>query len=103
MIIIDPFVAAHQAPENDNNGLPRSPRSGADRRQGALRGHLVHHVRKTQPGAELTTEDMRGASALLAAVRSAGCSTACRRRSRQARHRQPGRSCASTPPPRRRT
>ena len=31
---------------------------------------LVHHVRKTQPGAELTMDDMRGASALLAAVRS---------------------------------
>jgi len=71
VVVIDPLVKAHQVPENDNGAI--------DMVCTALAGiadacgcafDLVHHVRKTN-GAEVAVEDGRGASALLAAARSA--------------------------------
>ncbi len=71
VVIIDPFVASHAVPENDNNGIAAVvAKWGEVAERGQCGVMLVHHARKTPPGMELTMEDMRGASALLAAVRS---------------------------------
>lgn len=71
-VIIDPFVSSHQVTENDNNAIDRVVKTWAkiaDQTRCAI--DLVHHVRKTQPGAEITIEDGRGAVALTNASRSA--------------------------------
>lgn len=71
VVIIDPFVASHQVGENDNGAVDRVTKTWAriaDKTNTAI--ELVHHSRKTG-GAETTVEDGRGASALLATVRSA--------------------------------
>lgn len=71
VVIIDPFVASHLVLENDNGAIDRVTKTWAK-----IAGdtdtaiELVHHSRKTG-GAETTVEDGRGASALLATVRSA--------------------------------
>lgn len=70
VLVIDPFVSSHQAGENDNNAIDRIAKEWArlaDRCNCTI--ELVHHTRKTN-GAEATTEDGRGSSALLAAARS---------------------------------
>lgn len=70
VLVIDPFVSSHQAGENDNNAIDKIAKEWArlaDRCNCAI--ELVHHTRKTN-GAEATTEDGRGGSALLAAARS---------------------------------
>lgn len=74
VLIIDPFVAAHNVPENDNgsiNAIVRALAMIAERADCAI--ELVHHVRK--PGAGITADtdvnDARGASALIGGVRSA--------------------------------
>jgi hypothetical protein len=71
VVIIDPFVSSHSVSENDNNAIDVVAKAWAkiaDITNSAV--DLVHHVRKTN-GQEATVEDARGASALLAAVRSA--------------------------------
>jgi hypothetical protein len=71
VVIIDPFVSSHSVSENDNNAIDVVAKAWAkiaDVTNCAV--DLVHHVRKTN-GQEATVEDARGASALLAAVRSA--------------------------------
>lgn len=71
LLIIDPFVSSHRVTENDNNAIDAVAKTWA--RIADVTGcaiELVHHVRKTN-GAEVTVEDGRGASALIAAVRSA--------------------------------
>lgn len=71
VFVLDPFVSVHRVPENDNNSIETVAKELArvcDRCNCA--GELVHHVRKLG-GAEATVEDGRGASALLAATRSA--------------------------------
>lgn len=70
VLIVDPFVASHRVTENDNNAIERVAKTWA--RIADVTGcavELVHHSRKTG-GAEVTVEDGRGASALLAAARS---------------------------------
>ena len=70
VVYLDPFVACHGASENDNgaiNAVAKSIARMADETNTAW--DLVHHSRKTG-GAEITVEDGRGASALLAAARS---------------------------------
>ena len=70
VIYLDPFVACHGASENDNgaiNAVAKTIARMADETNTAW--DLVHHSRKTG-GAEVTVEDGRGASALLAAARS---------------------------------
>jgi hypothetical protein len=70
VLVIDPFVSSHRAGENDNNAIDMIAKEWArlaDRCNCAI--ELVHHTRKTN-GAEATTEDGRGGSALLAAARS---------------------------------
>ncbi len=71
VVVVDPMVKSHRVPENDNGAVDMvcTAFAGiADECDCAI--DLVHHVRKTN-GAEVGVEDGRGASALLAAARSA--------------------------------
>lgn len=71
VVIIDPFISSHRVTENDNNAIDLVAKKWmeiANKTGTAI--ELVHHSKKTN-GAEVTVEDGRGASALLAAVRSA--------------------------------
>jgi AAA domain len=72
--VIDPFVAAHAVPENDNNAINavcHELRMLAEETGCAI--ELVHHTRKGASGdqGERTVDDARGASSLHGAVRSA--------------------------------
>lgn len=73
LLVIDPFVASHAVPENDNGAIDRVAKTWAgiaERCNCAI--ELVHHVRKTASGPEgYAVEDARGGSSLLGAVRSA--------------------------------
>jgi hypothetical protein len=69
--IIDPFVTTHRVNENDNGAIDLVVKAWnriAEETGTAVM--LVHHSRKPN-GSELTVDDTRGASALLAAARSA--------------------------------
>ena len=70
VMIVDPFVSAHRVGENDNMAVDAVAKTFG-RIAGAANCavELIHHVRKTG-GAEITAEDGRGASALVAAARS---------------------------------
>jgi AAA domain len=72
VIILDPFVAFHAVSENDNraiNAVCRQLAMLAEEANCAI--EVVHHTRKAGPKqTEHAAEDARGASALLAAVRS---------------------------------
>ncbi len=70
VVIVDPFVSSHQVDENGNGAIDLVVKEWArlaTRCNCAI--ELVHHTRKTN-GAEASTEDARGASALLGAARS---------------------------------
>jgi AAA domain len=74
VVVIDPFVAAHAVPENDNNAINavcHELRMLAEETGCAI--ELVHHTRKGASGdqGERTVDDARGASSLHGAVRSA--------------------------------
>jgi AAA domain len=71
LLQVDPFVASHRVTENDNPAIELVAATWAkiaDVTGCAI--ELVHHARKTA-GAEITVDDGRGASALLAKARSA--------------------------------
>lgn len=71
LMIVDPFVASHRVVENDNPAIELVAATWAEIAD--VTGcaiELVHHARKTG-GAEITVDDGRGGSALLAKVRSA--------------------------------
>lgn len=71
LVVIDPFVSSHRVAENDNGAIDRVVKTWA--RVANSTGcavELVHHTRKTG-GAEVSVQDGRGASALLAAARHA--------------------------------
>ena len=70
VLVIDPFVHSHHAPENDNGAMAAVMEAWseiADNTNTAI--ILVHHVRKG--GGEVTTESTRGASSLTGAARVA--------------------------------
>lgn len=70
-LILDPFVSTHMVSENDNvaiNAVCTALKDVADSAECAI--ELIHHVGKLN-GNEATVEHGRGASSLLAAVRSA--------------------------------
>lgn len=74
VVIIDPFVSSHEVSENDNGQIAAVCKRWAqiaDETECAI--EFVHHARKMGAGAsgDVTADDARGASALLAAVRSA--------------------------------
>lgn len=69
---VDPFVATHRVSENDNAKIDAAARQWvriAEETGCAI--ELVHHVRKNSGTEQLTVDDARGASSLIAAVRSA--------------------------------
>ena len=71
LMIVDPFVASHRVAENINDAIELVAAAWAEIAD--VTGcaiELVHHTRKTG-GAEATTEDSRGASALVNKARSA--------------------------------
>lgn len=68
--IVDPFLASHGVPENDNAQIDVAASAWAEVVEATDRaGELIHHSRKTG-GAEITGEDGRGASSLGARVRA---------------------------------
>jgi AAA domain len=67
---LDPFVSAHRVTENDNMAIDVVVKTlGRIAGEARTSIELIHHARKTN-GAEITVEDGRGASALIAAARS---------------------------------
>ncbi len=71
VLIIDPFVSSHRVTENDNNVIEAVVKKWPHIvEETGCAIDLNHHARK-MGGGEVTVEDGRGASALLAAVRSA--------------------------------
>jgi hypothetical protein len=71
LLIVDPFVASHRVTENDNPAIELVAATWAEIAD--LTGcaiDLLDHSRKTG-GSEITVEDGRGGSALLAKARSA--------------------------------
>jgi hypothetical protein len=71
VLIIDPFISSHRVSENDNNAIDLVAKAWshiADVTGCAV--NLVHHSRKLN-GEEVTVDSGRGASALVAACRSA--------------------------------
>jgi hypothetical protein len=72
VLVIDPFVSSHTAPENDNNAMDCIAKEwGRVADAGNCAVHLVHHTRKMGGGneAEVTTESSRGGKALTDACR----------------------------------
>jgi AAA domain len=69
---IDPFVACHGVPENDNGKIAAVVRRWAEIAEETNAAvELVHHTRKPATGAsEITVDDGRGAVALIAGCRS---------------------------------
>lgn len=70
VLIVDPFVSAHQVTENDNNAIDMVVKSFADIADDTNCGiELIHHTRKSN-GQEATIDSARGAVALIDACRS---------------------------------
>jgi hypothetical protein len=70
VLIVDPFVSSHRVSENSSGAIDLVAKEWArlaDRCNCAI--ELVHHTRKTG-GADATTEDGRGSTALMGAARS---------------------------------
>jgi AAA domain len=72
VLIIDPFVSSHQAPENDNGAMDRIVKEwGLVAERGNCAVELVHHSRKNASGeTEITVESSRGGKALTDGCRS---------------------------------
>ncbi|WP_248310853.1 AAA family ATPase [Bosea vaviloviae] len=74
VVIIDPFVSSHEVAENDNGQIAAVCKRWAQiADETGCAVEFVHHARKLAAGGsgDVTADDARGASALLAAVRSA--------------------------------
>lgn len=74
VVIIDPFVSSHEVAENDNGQIAAVCKRWAQiADETGCAVEFVHHARKMAAGGsgDVTADDARGASALLAAVRSA--------------------------------
>jgi hypothetical protein len=72
VLMIDPFVSCHRVSENDNTAIDRVAKAWsfiAEKANCSIM--LAHHTRKTMGGGNVSVDDGRGASALLAAGRSA--------------------------------
>jgi hypothetical protein len=72
VIVIDPFVSSHEAPENDNGAMDRIVKEwGRVAERGNCAVELVHHSRKNASGeTEITVESSRGGKALTDGCRS---------------------------------
>jgi hypothetical protein len=72
VLIIDPFVSIHRVSENDNSAVERVAKTWAQIAEVANCAiAIAHHTRKISGSGEATVDDGRGASALLAAIRTA--------------------------------
>jgi hypothetical protein len=73
LLCVDPFVASHAVPENDNTSVDAVARAWVQiARESGCSVDLVHHLRKGNGnGSEPSADDFRGASSLVPAVRSA--------------------------------
>jgi len=72
VLMIDPFVACHRVSENDNTAIERVAKAWSYIAEVANCSiMLAHHTRKTLGGNNVSVDDSRGASALLAAARTA--------------------------------
>ena len=71
VMIVDPFVSSHRVSENDNAAIDLVAKAwNRIAEAGNCAVMLVHHSRKSN-GSDASVDDARGASALLAAARSA--------------------------------
>jgi hypothetical protein len=71
LTVVDPFVACHSVGENDNTRIEKVTREWARIAQATnCAVELVHHVRKSNGATEQTSDDVRGASAVVNAARS---------------------------------
>ena len=74
--IFDPFVSSHSVNENDNGQIDAVVKqwgkvaSAANSENGGCGIDLIHHIRKGHGGQERSIDDARGASSLMAAMRS---------------------------------
>lgn len=69
VMLVDPFISTHSVSENDNNAIQKAASAWKEVAVGAgVAVGLAHHVRKLG-GKEATTEDARGADALISKVR----------------------------------
>jgi RecA-family ATPase len=68
VLIIDPFVSSHEAPENDNSAMDKIIKEwGRVAQRANCAVELVHHSRKSSAGEmEITVESSRGGKALTA-------------------------------------
>lgn len=72
VLILDPFISTHEVSENNNGSIELVAhvwRSIAEETRTAI--EIAHHHRKPAPGNESSGDEMRGASSLRDAVRSA--------------------------------
>jgi AAA domain len=70
VLVLDPFISAHRVTENDNPAIDAiAKKLGRLAEETNTAVELVHHVRKTN-GQDISTEDARGASALINAARA---------------------------------
>ncbi len=70
-VMIDPFVSCHQVDENNNRKIDQIAKTLSQlAEETRCAFDIVHHVRKTGPDVEITANDSRGASSLIAAARS---------------------------------
>lgn len=72
ILMVDPFVSAHQVAENDNAKIQMVAHQFAEIADAANSSvELAHHIRKSgNAGEELTADDARGAGALVAKARA---------------------------------
>jgi AAA domain/Bifunctional DNA primase/polymerase, N-terminal len=71
VLIVDPFVSSHRAPENDNGAMDLVAKTWAwIAEQTDIAVEFIHHSRKTAPGQDIGVDDARGGSALIDAARS---------------------------------
>jgi hypothetical protein len=71
VLIIDPFISCHEVPENDNDAIDIAVKKWAYIADVCnISIELVHHTRKNNGAGELTSDDARGGSSFVGAVRS---------------------------------
>jgi hypothetical protein len=71
VLSVDPLIHSHAVAENDNTAMALVMKSWAEvAERAACAVEIAHHIRKNG-GQETSAEDMRGAAAMLGAVRSA--------------------------------
>lgn len=71
VLVVDPLIHSHAVNENDNGDMGAVMQAWAEVAElGDCCVELVHHTRKNN-GADATVEDVRGAAAIMGAVRSA--------------------------------